>query len=96
MGNDYKLERFFAKTDVCFSYIEERRGLVEKNWLQVKDPKAQVREYAVTAEGRQLLAEGYSTLIPIVLFLVEWFWIFDLKNKAPVQWIFVKGVFSVL
>jgi hypothetical protein len=60
-GNDYRLQRFFAKTDVCFSYMEARNGLVQKNWLQVKDPKAQVREYSVTTEGQQVLAEGYRT-----------------------------------
>jgi hypothetical protein len=60
-GNDYRLERFFAKTDVCFSFMEERNGLIQKNWLQVKDSKAQVKEYSITTEGKRLLAEGYRT-----------------------------------
>jgi len=61
-GNDYRLERFFAKTDACFSFWEELRGLVRKNWLSVDDIKAQVKRYDITEEGQRLLAEGYSTL----------------------------------
>jgi hypothetical protein len=60
-ANDYRLERFFAKTDECLSIFENLRGLVKKNWLNIKDPKAQVKEYNITEESRRLLAEGYST-----------------------------------
>jgi hypothetical protein len=60
-GNDYRLERFMAKTDLCLSFYEDLRGLVKKGWLKTKDPKAQVREYYTTPEGKRLLAEGYKT-----------------------------------
>jgi len=60
--NVYRLTRFFAKTDVCLSFYQDLAGLVEKGWLSVKDPKAQVKEYDTTIEGRRLLSEGYSTL----------------------------------
>ena len=60
-ANDYKLERFMAKTDLCLSFYDDLRGLVKKGWLEVKDPKAQVREYYGTPEGRRLLIEGYKT-----------------------------------
>ena len=60
-GNDYRLERFMAKTDSCLSFYEDLRGLVKKEWLETKDPAAQVREYYLTPEGKRLLAEGYKT-----------------------------------
>ena len=59
--NDYRLERLFAKTDECLSIFESLRGLVKKSWLNVKYPKAQVKEYNTTEESRRLLAEGYNT-----------------------------------
>jgi acyl carrier protein len=60
-GNDYRLERFMAKTDLCLSFYEDLRGLVKKGWLVIKDLKAQVKEYYTSPEGKRLLAEGYKT-----------------------------------
>ena len=60
-ANDYRLERFMAKTDLCVSFYEYLRGLVKKGWLELKDSKAQVKEYDTTPQGKRILAEGYRT-----------------------------------
>jgi len=61
VGNDYRLERFMAKTDLCVSFHEDLRGLVKKGWLMTKDPKTQVKQYITTPEGKRLLTEEYKT-----------------------------------
>jgi hypothetical protein len=59
-ANSYGLTRFMAKTDVCLSFYEDLRSMVRKGWLDVKDPKAQVKQYDTTAEGKRLLAAEYT------------------------------------
>ena len=46
---------------MCVSFYEYLRGLVKKGWLELKDSKAQVKEYDTTPQGKRILAEGYRT-----------------------------------
>jgi len=60
-ANDYKLERFMAKTDLFASFYDVLYALVKRGLLETKDPNAQVREYFSTPEGKALLIQGYRT-----------------------------------
>jgi len=62
-ANDYKLNRIFMGTEVCLSFWQALRDMVDKGWLQIVDPKAQVKAYQVTAGSRQMLEQGYNTLL---------------------------------
>lgn len=82
-GNDYKLNRIFMGTEACLTFWESLRDLVEKKWLHVKDPKAQVKQYDITEEGRKLLVEGYSISLikDYVMFIQPTGFIVELLEK---------------
>ncbi len=58
--NDYWLERFFAKTDICLSINDEKRLLVKKGWLS-SEHVDQIKYYAVTTLGKEVLQMHYNT-----------------------------------
>ncbi len=60
MQNDYRLERFFAKTAIFSSVNDDKRLLVKKGWL-MSEYIHPLNYYTITPLGKQVLQTYYNT-----------------------------------